>query len=165
MKWFKVAACLVFVLALGGQAAGQTQMTTTGTNYGASTMKIYPIDQERWLATVEQMGIRVDDTGKGPFHLISTDIRMIMYGDKAGVQYRGYETHVDKDGDKVIWEIWGFPIGTNKGKGKVIGATGKFAGLEGTMDFVLMNPPKGFPEGTSRTICKEVMNLTLKAPL
>lgn len=165
MKWLSVLACLVLVLALGGQASAQAQIISTGTNYGASTMKMSPIDQDHWVATVEQMGIRVDDTGKGPFHLLSTDIQMIMYGDKNGIQYHGYETHVDKDGDKVIWEIWGFPVGTEKGKGKVVGATGKFAGMEGTMDFALANPPKGFPEGTSRTVCKEVMKVTLKAPL
>ena len=166
MKWISLSAFYLFLIfALGGQVSAQTQMTTTGINYGSSTMKISSIDKDTWVGTVEQMGIRVDDTSKGPFHLISTDIQMIMFGDKTGVRYYGYETHVDKDGDKVIWEIWGFPVGSNKGKGKIIGATGKFEGIEGTMDFVLQNPPQGFPEGTSRTVCKEVMKLTLKAPL
>jgi len=165
MKYISTTAlCLAMVLALGGQVSAQSQVITTGTNYGASTMTVSPIDQEHWVATVEQLGVRIDDTGKGPFHLLSTDIKMIMYGDKAGVQYYGYETHVDKDGDKIIWEIWGLP-GTNKGKGKIIGATGKFVETEGTMDFELANPPKGFPEGTTRTVCHEIMKLTMRAPL
>jgi len=165
MKWISIVAmCLVLAFGTEGQAFAQAQITTTGTNYGASTMVFSPMDPDHWVAEVEQLGIRVDDTGKGPFHLLSTDIKMIMYGDKAGMQYYGYETHVDKDGDKVIWEIWGIP-GTYKGKGKIIGATGKFAGAEGTMDFELQNPPKGFPEGTTRTVCKEFMKITLKAPL
>ena len=165
MKWRIASFCMVLAVALVGQAFAQNQMTSTGINYGSSTFQISQIDQEHMVGTGEQLGIRVDDTGKGPFHLLSTDIRMIMYIDKAGVRYRGFETHMDKDGDKVIWEIWDFPAGSNKGKGKIIGATGKFTGMEGTMDFELQNPPKGFPEGTTRTICKEFMKVTLKAPL
>jgi hypothetical protein len=88
-----------------------------------------------------------------------------VYVDKGVGRYHGYETHADKDGDKVVWEIWDFPSGSNKGKGKIIGATGKFTGIEGTMDFVLQPTPNGFPEGTSRTICQEVCRLTLKNPL
>ncbi|HUI72656.1 MAG TPA: hypothetical protein VL354_19195 [Spirochaetia bacterium] len=156
--------CIALIFALGGQVSAQGQITTTGTNYGASTMTFSPMDQDHWVAEVEQLGVRVDDTGKGPFHLLSTDIKMIMYGEKAGVQYYGYETHVDKDGDKIIWEIWGLP-NSNKGKGKIIASTGKFAGAEGTVDFELLNPPKGFPEGTTRTVCREYMKIVLKAPL
>ena len=122
-------------------------------------MHVSPLDKEHWVATAEQEGIRVDDTGKGPFHLLSTDIKFIFYNDKDGMQYRGYETHTDKDGDRVFWEIWGIP-GTNKGKGKVIGATGKFTGMEGTMDFEL-----GPGTSQDRTVCREFMKLTLKTPL
>jgi hypothetical protein len=32
------------------------------------------------------------------------------------------------------------------------------------VDYEVSNP-KGFPEGTDRTICREVWKLTLKAPL
>ncbi len=158
------ALCLVLPFLVCTQVAAQTQMTSKGTNYGSSTTTLSPIDQERWVATSDQMGVRIDDTGAGPFNQMATDIKMILYADKAGVHYRGYETHMDKDGDKVIWEIWDFPSGSNKGKGTIIGATGKFAGMEGTMDFVLEHP-KGFPAGTGRTVCREVMNLTLKRPL
>lgn len=166
MKW-RVAAifCLVLVVALGGQAFGQTQVTSTGTNYGSTTWKVMPIDQDHMVFIGEQVGVRVDDTGKGPFHNMATHIAMIMYMEKGKFVYHGYETHADKDGDKVIWEIWDFPAGTNRGKGKIIGATGKFEGMEGTMDFVLQPTPKGFPEGTTRTICQEVMKLTLKNPM
>jgi hypothetical protein len=165
MKVFTVFLTSLFVIfGLAGQPSAETQITSTGTNYGSSTMKISPIDNGIWVGTAEQMGIRVDDTGEGPFHMMSTDIQLILYGDKTGVHYRGYETHVDKDGDKVLWEIWDFPAGTRTGKGKIIGGTGKFEGIEGTMDFVLQTPPKGFPEGTSRTVCKETKNVTLKNP-
>ena len=165
MRWQCAAVlCLALFVGLGGQAFAQTQMTSTGVNYGSSDMKVMPIDQEHLVLMGEQLGVRVDDSGKGPFNNLATHIAMIMYMDKGAVRYYGYETHVDKDGNSMIWEIWGLP-GTNKGKGKLIGATGKFAGMEGTVDFVLQPTPKGFPASTSRTICQEVWKLTLKNPL
>jgi hypothetical protein len=165
MKMRTVLVILVVAaLSAAAPAFAQTQMTSTGINYGASTSQVFPIDQEHMIITLTQMGVRADDTGKGPLHHLSTDIRMIMYIDQAGAHYRGYETHMDKDGDKVIWELWDVPGTGNRGKGKVIGATGKFAGMEGTMDFELQNP-RAWPEGTGRTVCKEYMKLTLKNPL
>ncbi len=166
MKW-RVAAvfCLVLVVALGGQAFAQTQMTSTGTNYGSTTWKVMPVDQDHLVFIGEQVGVRVDDSGKGPFNNTATHIAMILYMEKGVFHTRGYETHVDKDGDKIVWEIWDFPAGTNKGKGKILYATGKFAGMQGTVDYVLQPTPKDFPEGTSRTICQEVWKLTLKNPL
>jgi hypothetical protein len=165
MKWqFAAVFCLALFVGLGGQAFAQTQMTSTGTNYGSSEMKTMPIDQQHVVLIGEQVGVRVDDSGKGPFNNLASHIAMIMYVDKGAFRYHGYETHVDKDGNSMIWEIWDLP-GTNKGKGKLIGTTGKFAGMEGTVDFVLQPTPKGFPEGTSRTICQEVWKLALKNPL
>jgi len=166
MNW-RVVAVLVLLLALslGGQVIAQDKITSTGTNYGSSEMKVMPIDQDHLILIGEQVGVRVDDSGKGPFNNLATHIAMIMYIEKGAYHYYGYETHVNKDGDKLVWEIWDFPAGTNKGKGKLIAATGQFAGMEGTVDFVLQPTPKGFPEGTSRTICQEVWKLTLKNPM
>jgi hypothetical protein len=166
MKYLLVSVLsLVLALSVGGQVFAQTQMTSTGVNYGSITWKFMPIDKDHAVLIGEQPGVRVDDSGKGPFNNLATHIAMIMYLDKGVAQYHGYETHVDKDGNSLVWEIWGFPAGSNKGKGKLIGATGKFEGMEGTVDFVLQPTPKGFPEGSSRTICKEVWNLTLKNPM
>jgi hypothetical protein len=166
MKW-RIAAvfCLVLALAWRGQAFAQTQMTSTGTNYGSTTWKVMPVDQDHMVFIGEQVGVRVDDSGKGPFNNTATHIAMILYMEKGVFRTHGYETHVDKDGDKIVWEIWDFPAGTNKGKGKILYTTGKFAGMQGTVDYVLQPTPKDFPEGTSRTICQEVWKLTLKNPL
>ncbi len=166
MKWRVVTVlCLVLALGVGGQVFAQTQMVSTGVNYASITWKFMPIDKDHLVGIGEQSGVRVDDSGKGPFNNLATHIAMIMYLDKGVARYHGYETHMDKDGDSLVWEIWDFPAGTNKGKGKLIGATGKFAGMEGTVDFVLQPTPKGFPPDSSRTICKEVWNLTLKNPM
>jgi hypothetical protein len=157
----RLLACLILILAMVGYASAQ-KLSSTGTNYGSGTMKVAPIDKDLWVASLEQLGIRVDERGKGPFHLLSTEISMVMYQDKTGLHYHGYETYVDMDGDKVFWEIWD---AVGKGTGKAIAGTGKFAGIEGTMEFVLMNPPKPFPEGTIRAVCRESIKVILKKPI
>ena len=97
------------------------------TTYGSfSTVKTVVIDQERLVLQMELMGIRLDDTGAGPFHRIATHILMLTYIDKGVVSYHGIETHTDKDGDKVIWEMSGEVTTEDRGRGKVIAATGKF---------------------------------------
>jgi hypothetical protein len=69
---------------------------------------------------------------------------------------------MDKDGDKVIWEIAQSPgAARGTGTGKIIGATGKFTGWQGTMEYAT-KVPKGFPDGTNRWICREVMKITTK---
>lgn len=161
-----VAAGIAMLFALAGRAAAQTQVTSTGVNYGSWTVvKWTQLDQERGVGLQELMGIRVDDTGRGPFHNIPTHLSMVVYVDKTGVKFDGYETHTDKDGDKVIWSITGGVVkGVNKGTARIVGATGKFDGMQGTMDFVTQDV-KGFPEGTGRTLCRENMKLTLQKPL
>lgn len=162
LKGFVLCAALVF--AAGGMAGAQTQMTSTGTNYSTAIMSMNPIDAERVVGSQQLTGIRLDDSGKGPFHLLTTYVVCIFYGDKNGLQMRAFATEMDKDGDKVIWEIWDSPAGTPQGKGKLVGATGKFAGMEGTIDFEIQTP-KGFPDSTGRVICREVWHVTLKNPL
>ena len=164
MKYLTIALVIFAVLAAGGQAVAQTQMTSVGTNYSSNVTKIFPIDQDHWVGTQEITGIRLDDSGKGPFHMMTTHIVLTLYGDKSGVRLHGYCTFMDKDGDKVMADLSEASLTSPKGKGKVLGGTGKFAGIEGTVDFEVSNP-KGFPEGTGRTICREVWKFTLKTPL
>ena len=164
MKYFTIALVIFAVLAAVGQAVAQTQMMSVGTNYGSNVTKIFPIDQDHWVGTQEITGIRLDDSGKGPFHQMTTHIVLILYGDKSGVRMHGYSTFMDKDGDKVMAELWEASLTSPKGRGKVLGGTGKFAGIEGTVDYEVSNP-KGFPEGTDRTICREVWKFILKTPL
>ena len=164
MKYLTIALVIFAVLAAVGQAVAQTQMTSVGTNYGLNVTKIFPIDQDHWVGTQEITGIRLDDSGKGPFHQMTTHIVLILYGDKSGVRLHGYSTFMDKDGDKIMADLSEASLTSPKGKGKVLGGTGKFAGIEGTVDYEVSNP-KGFPEGTDRTICREVWKFTLKTPL
>jgi hypothetical protein len=154
---------LVLALSLGGQVFAQTQIAFTGTNYASATLKAMPIDQNHVVLIGEQMGLEVND--KAPFNNLSTHFALIIFFDNGAQHMHGYGTYVDKDGDKFIVEIWDFPSGSPaKGKGKVVGATGKFTGMEGTADFVTQSPG-GWPQGTSRLICQENWKLTLKNPM
>ena len=137
-------------------------MTYSGNNYTSSTLKITPIDNDHLIFVVEQLGIRVDDTGKGPFNNISTHLVLIQYLDKEIARFHRYETFMDKDGDKIVWNVWN--AGEGKGKAKIIGATGKFEGMEGTDDFTVMFI-KALPENTGRLICHEILKVTLKNSL
>jgi len=150
-----------------GRTLAQTKIVSSGVNYGTVvTLKGAPLDQEHWVGSQELTGIRLDDTGKGPLHNLATYINIIVFVDKGVVQTRGYETHTDKDGDKVVWEISAVDDpqhpGMQNGTGRILAATGKFAGMEGTMTFVVQ-VMKGFPDGTFRTICKEHMTITAKS--
>jgi hypothetical protein len=163
MRWKACAVvCLVLAAGLGGQAFSQTQISFNGTNYASNDMKVLPIDKDHLVMVGEQMGIEVND--KPLFNNLSTHFSLIVYVDKEGARFHGYGTYADKDGDKMVWEIWDFPAGADKGKGKLIGATGKFAGMEGTATFVNEHP-RAWPESSGRLICREVFNLVLKNPM
>ena len=95
---------------------------------------------------------------------MTTHVMLILSGDKSGVRLHGYSTFMDKDGDKMMAELWEASLASPKGMGKVLGGTGKFASIEGTVDYEVSDP-KGFPEGIDRTICREVWKLVLKPPL
>jgi len=163
-RWVSVLLIVLFV-STGATAFAQTQATVNGINYGSSSLKAMVVDQDHMILIGEQVGVQIETSGKGPFNNMSTHIALIMWVDKGAYHYHGYETHMDKGGDKFVAEIWDFPAGSNKGQGKIIAATGKFAGMEGTLDFVLLAPPPGFPEGTTRTVAQETWKLTLKNPL
>jgi hypothetical protein len=114
----------------------------------------------------ETLGVRVNDSGEGPFHEASVHIVGILYRGKDASRLRGYETWTDKDGDKLVWEIMEKKTenpqpGTSPGTAKVFSATGKYVGMQGTMDWILRFP-KAFPEGTGRGICREDVKISSK---
>jgi hypothetical protein len=87
----------------------------------------------------------------------------VLYRGKDGTRLRGFETWTDKDGDKLVWEIMekkvaDSPPGTSPGTAKVFSGTGKYVGMQGSMDW-LLRYPKPFPEGTGRGICREEVTL------
>lgn len=167
MKRFNFIALTILVLAISwaGQAHSQDQneLTFSGTHYYGHTPKVYKLSEGQIIIQFETLGVRVNDNGQGPFHESSVHITGILYRGKDGNRLRAFETWTDKDGDKLIWELVdkkmeNAPPGTTPGTGKVFSGTGKYAGMQDTMDFLVRNP-KSFPAGTGRGMCREVVTL------
>jgi hypothetical protein len=151
---------MVLVIAWGLEATAQSknEMTFSGTHYWSSAGKLFPVDQGRLIMHTELMGVRVNDSGDGLFHGASVHIVAVSYRAKGYSGFRGYETWIDKDGDKVIWELMDTPPGATTSPARLIEGTGKYAGWQGTIEYTLQFP-KAFPEGTSRGICRETVKL------
>ncbi len=132
---------IIFLTGLGLDAIAQMsdEGTFSGTLIYAGTYRTIPIDKERLILTYENTGVRVEDSKTGPFHQVSTHNIGVMYFEKGVGVLRGYLTWVDKDGDKVTWELTETdsklgPVPT-KGTAKAIAGTGKFTGIQGSMEY------------------------------
>jgi hypothetical protein len=152
----------------GGHAFAQAakEVQFSGTHYYGHTPKVFKLDQNQMIMQFETLGVRVNDSGEGLFHEASVQIVGILYRGKDGSRLRGFETWTDKDGDKLVWEIMEKKIadpqpGTSPGTAKVLSGTGKYVGVEGTIDWILRFP-KAFPEGTGRGICREDVKISSK---
>ena len=80
-----------------------------------------------------------------------------MYFENGVGRLRGYIFNVDKDGDRVIMELTeeGVQLGSNpvSGMAKIVGGTGKFKGIEGSLEYTRMSMKpalKGTHQATSR---------------
>jgi hypothetical protein len=158
----KAIAILIAGLFLSAFAAvASAQMAKEGTIAGnmtyAGTSKAFSIDKDRFVVVYENTGVRLEDSGQGPFHNCSTHNVGVQYFEKGVGRLKGYVTTMDKDGDKVIFEITEeaaqlFPKETN-GTGKIIGGTGKFTGIQGSMEYTrrLLRP---VADGTHQAISK-----------
>jgi len=137
------------------------EINFSGTHYWSSTPKAFPVDPahpDRIMAQSEIFGVRVNDSGDGPFNGASVHIVTVGFYGKDFNRERSYESWTDKDGDKVIWELTDRPSGASSSPGRLIVGTGKYTGWEGTMEFTLQFP-KPSPEGTMRGICREVVKI------
>jgi hypothetical protein len=153
---------LSFICGESAWSQTQKEITFSGTHYWSATPKIFQLDPERVISQTDLMGVRVNDSGDGPFHAASTNIAGITYMSKGEFRYRGLEIWADKDGDKVVWELTDLGTGYSaaaNGKAKIIEGTGKNTGWQGTMEYTLQFP-KGFPESTRRGVCREVVKIT-----
>jgi hypothetical protein len=142
------------------------EINFSGTHYWSGTPKVFPIDADRIVLQMEIFGVRVNDSNDGPLNGASTYIAVLHYENKGHnktgnpdpVRARDYEVWTDKDGDKVIWELTDDPSGAAGGTARLIDATGKYTGWQGSMEYTLQYP-KPFPEGKARGICREVVKI------
>ncbi len=139
-------------------AQTKKEINFSGTHYWSGTPKVFQVDPDRAIVQLEIFGVRINDSGDGPFHGASVHIVTVVYRSKGYNGDRAYETWTDKDGDKVIWELMDTPPGASSSPARLIAGTGKYTDWQGTMEFTLQYP-KSFPEGTMRGIYREVVRI------
>lgn len=138
-----MASVLTFVLLGTFGLVANAQMAKEGTGSTTTmysgTPKHIPIDKDHFVIIYQTEGVTVSDTGKGPFHNMSHRNVGIIYFEKGVGKLLGYIILTDLDGDKVLIEIredkTQLPPAVNSGTGKYIHGTGKFSGIEGTMEY------------------------------
>jgi hypothetical protein len=161
VKKIIMASILSFVLlfAFGLVAYGEMakEGLLSGTNTYAGTYKVIPLDKKNFVFTYENRGVRVSDSGEGPFHGMSTRNVGVMSFENGVGRLRGYVFNMDKDGDQVVMELTEEGVtlepGPISGTAKIIGGTGKFKGIEGSSEYTRrsMRPiEKGTHQGISR---------------
>jgi hypothetical protein len=157
---------LLVALCLVANAQMPNEGTFSGNNTYAGTHKIFALDKERFVMVYDNMGVRSEDSGEGPFHGMSSHNVGVGYYEKGVGRLRGYITWADKDGDKIFIEITeeagqlGSPI---NGTGKMIGGTGKFSGIEGSMEYTRRNL-RPIADGTHQAVSKHKGNYKLVEP-
>ena len=113
--------------------------TGSTTSIYSGTFKTVPLDENHLVLTYQNKGAIVSDTGEGPFHNMSLYNVGIIYFENGVGKLLGYITCTDPEGDKVLIEIredsTKLPPAANSGTGKYIYGTGKFTGIEGTMEY------------------------------
>ena len=153
---------VVLALLLGAQAFSQARLIVKTVCYVSESVKVFPIDKDHLMLMLDENGIQSSD--KPAFNNISCHFSTVAYIEKGVTRFHGYGVYTDKDGDMILTEYVDNPAVTSGGKAKVIGATGKFAGIEGTSDYA-SEFPKAWPEGTGRLIARGDWNFTLRNPL
>jgi len=131
---------LLFFLTLGVAAA--EEMAKEGTSasthgYSGTVHAFIPMgDKGSFVMLWEMMGIITEDDGEGPFHNISSRGIGLNVFEKGIGSSKGYYCMTAPDGDKYFMEFEATNLslkpGVKKGTFRIIGGTGKFAGMEGT---------------------------------
>jgi hypothetical protein len=64
-----------------------------------------PLDKDRFVMVYDSKGVRMEDSGQGPFNGMSTHNVGVIYFEKGVGKLRGYIIGMDKDGDQVLVEL------------------------------------------------------------
>jgi hypothetical protein len=162
MKRIIMASILALVVLVAFVPFSNSEMATQGTgsttNMYSTSYKVIPLEKDIMIITYESLGVLINDSGEGAFNNMSTYNVGIIYFEKGVGKLLGYMTCTDKDGDKTFIEINEDATkpapNPNSGTGKFIGGTGKYTGIEGTMEYKrwdLRPAAKGTSQGISKT--------------
>ena len=143
MKRTIMASVIIAVLMVWSVPFANSEMAKEGTgsstNMYSGTANMVPIDQNHFILIYENKGVSVNDSGEGPFNNMSTYNVGSIYFENGVGKLLGYVTMTDPDGDKILVEIRedGAKLApaVNSGTGKFIYGTGKFKGIQGSMEY------------------------------
>jgi len=160
--WMMVL-CLVLTIACGGEGFAQAkkELTISSTSYLSGTPKVTQVDPDRSIGQVDLLGWKVVESGDAPFHGAQMHVLGVLYNSKGYIGFRGYGTWIDKDGDKLIWELLDRPPGASSSPARLIAGTGKYMGWQGTMEYTTTPVSKPYPQGTVRLITRDVIKIVI----
>ena len=82
-------------------------------------------------------GVTFNDKGAGPLHLGPTDCFYAFFAINDSSKNKGYCTFGDADGDRIFIDFngTGTPDGYFQGMHEIVGGTGKYAGIQGSVQW------------------------------
>jgi hypothetical protein len=150
-----LAVLVAFVPISNAETANEGSLDGTITYAGKH--KIIPLDKGRFVIKYENFGVRLSDSGEGPLHGMSTHNTGVIYFENGIGKTRGYIIFTDKDGDKMIMELnedaAQMSPKPSSGTGKIIGGTGKFQGIQGSMEYTRRNM-RPAADGTHQAVAR-----------
>jgi hypothetical protein len=143
MKRTIMASVIIAVLMVWSVPFANSAMANEGTGSTTSmysgTFNVVPIDENHFVMIYDNKGVTVSDSREGPFNNMSLYNVGSIYFENGVGKLLGYVTMTDPEGDKVLVEIRedGAKLApaVNSGAGKYIYGTGKFKGIQGTMEY------------------------------
>ena len=135
------ALCILLAFTQPSIAEMLKEGSGSSTNIYSGTFTAVPADKEHYIVHYTNKGVIVADDKNSPFNNMSSYNVGNMYFENGVGRLTGYMTCTDPEGDKVVIELEetnSKPApapGGNSGTGKYIYGTGKFAGIEGTIEY------------------------------
>jgi len=156
---------MLSVFGVNNIALGQSAVTELFTVSFYGTYKVMQSVPGSAYVTWESFGVIVDDSGQGLFHKATVRLIGRTIYEKEGWTGDFYGTYTMKDGEKVFssGKMSGkvtTPPAPSSGTLKLLGGTGKYAGIQGSAEFV-SNPLRPPAEGAMHSYSKTKMTYTL----
>jgi hypothetical protein len=150
----------LFLFATVGNVFGE-EMEKEGTSFStgvtSGTYTVIPLEEGSFVMTFQEKGVMLIDSGKGPFHNASEFCVGVSLFRKGIGSHKGYCVNTAPNGDKWVGEFIMENVKPGptpqKGAYKIVGGTGKFAGIEGGgeyMRYTVQPAAQGTYQGVSK---------------
>ena len=100
---------------------------------GKNTASVMDVADKRVQGQGVVTGVTFNDKGSGPLHLGGANCSFAFIATEGDGKNLGYCTFGDTDGDRIFVDFTGgsTPDGVLSGSNRIIGGTGKYAGIQG----------------------------------